>query len=135
MCAQCPGMDGQAVTHSARVTLSVRGRRRRPTCNGPIIHRKGNVYRMLLKCHCLYRPFNKNCQYTCLSGNRLWRERKMDFSVAKITQLPNSRSNKNKNQIKPKIWRGSIIAWLFSCLFSCHTENSSNASLAFEDAH
>ena len=26
-----------------------------------------------------------------------------------IMQLPNSRSNQNKNQIKPKIWRGSII--------------------------
>ena len=23
--------------------------------------------------------------------------------------LPNSRSNQNKNQIKPKIWRGSVI--------------------------
>ena len=31
-------------------------------------------------------------------------------------QLPNSRSNHNKNQIKPKIWRGSIIAWFLGRL-------------------
>ena len=45
-------------------------------------------------------------------------------------QLPNSRSNQNLNQIKPKIWRGSIIAWLVRC----HAQNSSDVTLAFEDA-
>ena len=33
--------------------------------------------------------------------------------------LPNSRSNQNKNQIKPKIWRGSIIGWLFVVVVVC----------------
>ena len=45
--------------------------------------------------------------------------------------LPNSRSNQNKNQIKPKIWRGSIFGWLVVC----HDhQNSSDVTLAFEDA-
>ena len=33
--------------------------------------------------------------------------------------LPNSRSNQNQNQIKPKIWRGSIIAWFLAISLSC----------------
>ena len=29
------------------------------------------------------------------------------------TILPISRSNQNQNPVKPKIWRGSIIGWLW----------------------
>ena len=59
-----------------------------------------------------------------------------------IHLLPNSRSNQNKNQIKPKIWRGSIIAGFLSfflslslaCFLVRHAQNSSDVTLAFEDA-
>ena len=38
------------------------------------------------------------------------------------------------NQIKPKIWRDSIIAWFISLSLSCNAQNSSDDTLAFENA-
>ena len=37
-------------------------------------------------------------------------------------------------QIKPKIWRGSIIAWFLSFFLVRHDQDSSDVTLAFEDA-
>ena len=54
-----------------------------------------------------------------------------EIQRAEPEELPNSRSNQNQNQIKPKIWRGSIIAW--NSLVR-HAQNSSDVTLAFEDA-
>ena len=53
-----------------------------------------------------------------------------------VCLLTNSRSNQNKNQIKPKIWimPGFSLSCLLACFLVCHGENSSDVTLAFEDA-
>jgi hypothetical protein len=51
-----------------------------------------------------------NMDTSLISSTRKWLLRKMRYKVVgRLNKLPNSRSNQNKNQIKPKIWRGSII--------------------------
>ena len=74
----------------------------------------------------------------------------LNLSRPTITNWITSRPQKNcqtpdqtkKNQIKPKIWRGSIIAWFLSFflsfflpfLFGRHAQNSSDVTLSLEDA-
>ena len=81
---------------------------------------------MELQYLCLYEPWqppDMSQEYILLACQICLLERLL---------LPNSRSNQNQNQIKPKIWKGSIIAWFLSC--RRHAQNSSDVTLAFEDA-
>ena len=58
--------------------------------------------------HSMPRVFTLLALHTIESAYIYQKDNKLSGTVRNVL-LPNSRSNQNKNQIKPKIWRGSII--------------------------